>query len=82
MNDYVKCLEQCYALQNYKFPNSVSCYYCCYSSYYFHLEVHAYDFDREMNFVRDSFKIWQGTAHKYAIFPPNFKLGYPNMSEM
>lgn len=60
----------------------VSCYYCCYSSYYFHLEVHAYDFDREMNFVRDSFKIWQGTAHKYAIFPPNFKLGCPNVSEM
>lgn len=44
--------------------------------------MHAYDFDREMNFARDAFEIWQGTAHKYAIFPSNFKLGCPNVSEM
>lgn len=30
--------------------------------------VHAYDFDREINFMKDAFKIWQETAHKYAIF--------------
>lgn len=34
-----------------------------------------------MNLVKDTFKIWHETAYKYAIFPPYFKLGCPNVYE-